>query len=130
MSNKNATVISVSGSDCVDALAPVIAYWSGDRKAESRACKMAAEHEVQLLPLDTRVPYSLSERVNRSRINFEVTSGCAPELDAATAERARRVLASGRDIVAVSSDYQGGIAPAVSTFLSMAGDGDRVKLVA
>ncbi len=126
MTSKSATLNTSAGAD----LAPVIAYWSGDLKAEARACEMAAERNVQLLPLDTRVPYSLPERLNRSRINFEVTSGCSPELDAATAARARRVLASGREVIAASSDYQGDIAPAVSTFMSMAGADDRVRLVA
>ena len=131
MSNKNATIATaVQTSSAATGLAPVVAYWSGDLKAEARACDIAADSGAQLLPLDTRIPYNLSERLNRSRVNFEVTSGWNPELDAATSARAERVLASGREVIALSSDFQGGVAPAVSTFLSLAGDDGNVRLVA
>ncbi len=131
MSNKNATVATASQSrSAATGLAPVVVYWTGDLKAEARACDIAADSGAQLLPLDTRIPYNLPERLNRSRVNFEVTSGWNPELDAATSARAERVLASGREVIALSSEFQGGVAPAVSTFLSLAGEGGNVKLVA
>ena len=131
MPNKNATIApAAQTSPAASGLAPVVAYWAGDLKAEARACEMAADSGAQLFPLDTRVPYSLPDRLNRSRVNFEVTTGWNPELDAATSARAERVLASGREVIAVSSDFQGGIAPAVSTFLSLAGEDDNVRLVA
>lgn len=131
MSNKNATIATaVQTSSAACGLAPVIAYWTGDLAAEARACEIAADAGAQLLPLDTRVPYNLPDRLNRSRVNFEVTAGWNPELDAATSARAERVLASGREVIAVSSDFQGGVAPAVSTFLSLAGSDSNVRLVA
>ena len=130
MSNKNATIATAQTSSAAFGLAPVIAYWSGDLAAEARACDIAADSGAQLLPLDTRVPYNLPDRLNRSRVNFEVTAGWNPELDAATSARAKRVLASGREVIAVSSDFQGGVAPAVSTFLSLAGSDSNVRLVA
>ncbi len=131
MSNKNATVATASQTrSAATGLAPVVVYWTGDLKAEARACDIAADSGAQLLPLDTRIPYNLPERLNRSRVNFEVTSGWNPELDAATSARAERVLASGREVIALSSEFQGGVAPAVSTFLSLAGEGGNVKLVA
>ncbi|WP_321970982.1 hypothetical protein [Paratractidigestivibacter sp.] len=130
MSNNFATTKSMSAAVSKAGSAPVIAYWSGDLKAEARACGMAASSGAQLFPLDTRVPYNLPGRLNRSRVNFEVTAGWNPELDAATSARAERVLASGREVVAMSSDFQGGIAPAVSTLLSLAGEDGNVRLVA
>lgn len=131
MSNNNATVAAAAHtSSAASGLAPVVAYWAGDLKAEARACDIAADTGAQLLPLDTRVPYNLPHRLNRSRVNFEVTAGWNPELDAATSARAERVLASGREVIAVSSDFQGGVAPAVSTFLSLAGSDGNVRLVA
>ena len=131
MSNKNATITTaVQTSSAACGLAPVVAYWTGDLAAEARACEIAADAGAQLLPLDTRVPYNLPDRLNRSRVNFEVTAGWNPELDAATSARAERVLASGREVIAVSSDFQGGVAPAVSTFLSLAGSDSNVRLVA
>ncbi len=131
MSNKNATIATaVQTSSAASGLVPVVAYWAGDLRAEARACEIAADAGAQLLPLDTRVPYNLPDRLNRSRVNFEVTAGWNPELDAATSARAKRVLASGREVIAVSSDFQGGVAPAVSTFLSLAGSDSNVRLVA
>lgn len=128
MSNNNATVATTVPA--ASALAPVVAYWSGDVAAEARACAIAADTGAQLFPLDTRVPYNLPPRLNRSRVNFEVTAGWNPELDAATSARAERVLASGREVIAVSSDYQGGVAPAVATLLSMPAAEGRVSLAA
>ncbi len=131
MSNKNATVASIVSADqATSGLAPVVAYWSGDLAAEARACAIACDTGAQLLPLETRVPYNLPDRVNRARVNFEATSGYTPELDAATSARAERALASGREVIAVSSDYQGSVAPAVATLISLAGDDGRVRLVA
>lgn len=131
MSNKNATnAAAVENTSRTSALAPVVAYWSGDVRAEARACDIAAGTGAQLFPLDTRVPYNLPGRLNRSRVNFEVTAGWNPELDAATAARAERVLASGREVIAVSSDYQGGVAPAVATLLAMPAAEGRVSLAA
>ncbi len=131
MSNKNATIATaVQTSSAACGLAPVIAYWTGDLAAEARACEIAADAGAQLLPLDTRVPYNLPDRLNRSRVNFEVTAGWNPELDAATSARAERVLASGREVIAVSSDFQGGVAPAVATLLAMPAAEGRVSLAA